>query len=142
MRDRFIWLLGTGLCLSWLALAGTFDGWMRAAGFVKELRPYVQGLLPALAALIVTCFGGRAGWLKASLLIGVIAIASTISNFISGELGGRTDFPGIAGALPFFSMMIVIATAMIAPGVLLGLIAKHIMLRRARPSNETNDPTR
>lgn len=75
MSDRGIWLLGIGLCLLWLALGATFEGWMRAAGVSSELRPYAHGLLPALAAFIVT-FAGRSGWLRALLLIFVIAIVS------------------------------------------------------------------
>lgn len=132
MSDRGIWLLGIGLCLAWLALGSTLDGWMKTAGFAAELRPYVQGVLPALAAFFVTCFGGPTGWLKASALIIVIAIAGTLANFVAGELGQPTDFPGINGIPIHFTMVVVIATEMITPGVVVGWVARYVLPRRPR----------
>ncbi len=130
MSHRVIWLLGIGLCLAWLALAGTLDGWMRSAGVADELRPYAQGLLPASAAFIVTCFAGSYGWLKALLLIFVISVGATLANFIYSALGGPTDFPGMTGVLPHFSIVIVAASAMVAPGVIVGLLARRLILHR------------
>jgi hypothetical protein len=123
MASEKYWTVGLILVIVWLVL-NQLVGFIGVEFGIADNAQLILLLIPALASFLVTVGSTKGSVARALMLLLPIATLGPLFHLIGGELGGKTDFPGVAALPSTITIFLMEGSAVVLPGILVGLLWK------------------